>query len=283
MIIVSGTASTRLARELAKVSAGELAKTKIKRFPDGECYARIETNLEGQDVVLVQTSYPDEKIVELFILQDVIRERGAKSLTTVVPYYGYARQDKIFQAGEGISARAMAKHIQNGSDKVITVDIHTTTILDWFDVPCVNVSVMDEVGRFLKDKYIDVIIAPDKGALERARTVAKVLGCEWDHLEKTRIDGQTVEMKPKNLKAQGKSFAIVDDIIATGGTIVKATQALKSQGAKRVVACCAHGLYAGGALPKLQASLDGIYSADTIENPSSAFSAASAIWEELGK
>lgn len=277
MIIVGGTASNALSKELAKQSGAKLAEVESKRFPDGEFYSRILSDLTGEDVAIVQTTYPDEKMVELFILQDAVRDFKINSLTTVVPYYGYARQDKKFLDGEAISARVIAKLVQLQSDAFITVDIHAPKILEWFDIPAHDVSVMPAVGEFLKDYGVDLVLAPDKGALARAEATASVLGCDWDHLEKTRIDGETVKMAPKNLGVDGKVVAIVDDIIATGGTIVKATETLREQGAKKIYAACAHGLYTKNALDRLGPVCDEVFSADTIENPTSKISAAGAI------
>jgi ribose-phosphate pyrophosphokinase len=261
----------------------KLATVESKRFPDGECYVRIDEDLRNQDVVVVQTTYPDPNLVELFILLDAVREMTPKKVTTVVPYFGYARQDKKFKNGEAISARAFVKLINNCTDEFVSVDIHAPKILGNFTIPYTNVSVMKSFGEFFKDKGVDLVLAPDKGALDRANIVASVLKCPWDHLEKTRIDGSTVKMAPKAIDAKGKTVAIVDDIIATGGTIIKATEALKQQGAKKVFAACAHGLYTSNALDRLTPVCDAVYSADTLENPTSKVSAANAIAEHLLK
>ena len=283
MIVVGGSASQKLSASLAKATNAKLAKVEIKRFPDGECYVRIDEQLKGQHVVVVQTTYPDPNLVELFILLDAAREMGPAKITTVVPYFGYARQDKKFKDGEAISARAFVKLINSCTDEFVSVDIHAPKILTNFTIPNTNVSVMKSFGEFFKDKGVNLVLAPDKGALDRANTVATVLKCPWDHLEKTRIDGSTVKMAPKALDAKGKIVAIVDDIIATGGTIIKATEALKAQGALKVFAACAHGLYTSNALDRLTPVCDAVYSADTLENPTSKVSAATAIAEHLLK
>ncbi len=274
MIVVSGSASSSFSKSLADELDAQLAQSESRRFPDDECYVRIHDNLDGEDVILVQTTYPDEKIIELFLLQAAVREFHVKRLITVVPYFGYARQDKTFNAGEPISAKVLAEHIQLRSDSFITVDIHEENILNWFTIPAKNVSAMAQIGAYIKNTGCDIIIAPDKGAQDLASSVAKVVGCSWDYLEKTRIDGEHVEMKAKTLSVSGKRVAIVDDIIATGGTIVKATEQLKSQGAKEVYAACTHGLFAKSALPKLQSVCDNVISTDTIENETSVVSAA---------
>ncbi|MEE9151915.1 MAG: ribose-phosphate diphosphokinase [Thermoplasmata archaeon] len=277
MIVVSGSASKSLSKTLADELGVKLANVEFRRFPDDECYVRIHDNLDGEEVVVVQTSYPDEKIIELFLLQDAVREFEVKKLTTVVPYYGYARQDKKFNEGEPISAKTLAKLISLSSDSIITVDIHEENILDWFDIPSKNISGMPQLGVYLKNLEPEIIIAPDKGAEDLAKIVAEVVGCSWDYLEKTRIDGENVEMKAKGLSVSGKKVAIVDDIIATGGTIVRATEHLKSQGAKEVYAACTHGLFAKNALSRLQKVCDKVISTDTIENETSVVSVAKEV------
>jgi len=278
MFVVGGSASQRLSKELAKCLKATLAKTVIKRFPDDECYVRIDEELDGQDVFLVQTTWPDKNIIELFLLQDAIREFDVASLTTVVPYFGYARQDKQFKPGEPISARALARLIEAQTDEFITVDVHAPTVIDWFDdVSAKNVNSYPETGKFLKSRGVQMILSPDEGRWENAKRVADVVGCEADYLVKERLDGDTVQMTPKTLDVKGKKVAIVDDIIATGGTIVKAAEQLRKHGAKSIVAACTHGVYANNALDRLRPVCDEIYSTDTIENPTTTISVAPEI------
>ncbi len=278
MYVVGGSASQRLSVELAKVLKAKLAKVEIKRFPDDECYVRIDEELEGEDVFLVQTTWPDKNIVELFLLQDAIREFDVSSLTTVVPYFGYARQDKQFKTGEPISARAIARLIQSNTDEFITVDIHAPSVIDWFNgVSAKNAHAYPEIGKFLKAKGTEVVLSPDEGRWDNAKRIADVMNCEADYLVKERLDGETVTMTPKSLDVKGKKVAIVDDIISTGGTIVKAAEQLKKQGAAHIVAACTHGVFARDAVPKLKRCCDEIYSTDTIENPTTTISVAPQI------
>jgi ribose-phosphate pyrophosphokinase len=278
MFVVGGSASQQLSKELAKSLKGRLAKVETKRFPDDECYVRIDEDLDGEDVFLVQTTWPDKNIVELFLLQDAIKEFDVSSLTTVVPYFGYARQDKQFKPGEPISARALAKLIQLKTDEFMTVDVHAPTVIDWFeDVSAKNVPGYPAVGRFLKGKGIQLVLSPDEGRADNAKRVADVVGCEADFLVKERLDGESVHITPKSLAVKGKKVAIVDDIISTGGTIAKAAESLREQGASRILAVCTHGVFAGEALKKLSAVCDEICSTDTIENPTTCISVASEI------
>ncbi len=275
MYVVGGSASQRLSGELAGCLKAKLAKVETKRFPDDECYVRIHDDLDGEDVVVVQTTWPDRNIVELLLLQDAIREFDVSSLATVVPYYGYARQDKKFNIGEPISARAIARMIQAQTDEFLTVDIHATSIIDWFDrVSATNVSSHPDIGRFLKGLGVEMVLSPDEGRWQNAKRVAEVVGCDADFLVKERLDGETVRMAPKSLDSKGRCVAIVDDIISTGSTIAKAAEQLRSQGAAKIVAVCTHGVFSKDAVPKLRAACDEVYSSDTIENPTTAISVA---------
>lgn len=267
MYIIGGTASKTVAEDLSKELKIPLANTISKRFPDDEFYMRILDNVSGEHVIIVQTTYPDPNIVELFLLQNAATEAGAKEISVVIPYFGYARQDTKFQEGEPISAKAMANLISLNADRVITVDPHKEHILDFFSTSAFSCSAISEIAKYLKDKNIDMILAPDKGALDRTKQASKIIDCDFDYMEKTRIDGTTVEIKPKKLNVQDKNVAIIDDIISTGGTMAKSIQQLKKDGAKNVFVACTHGLFAGDAVKKLvTAGCFEIISTDTIQS-----------------
>jgi len=278
MCIISGTASHQIAQDLSKILKMPLAKIISKRFPDKEFYFRIVDDTKDKNVIIVQTTYPDPNLVELFLMQNAAEEAGAKKITVVIPYYGYARQDTKFQEGEALSAKAIADLISLNADEVITVDPHKEHILDFFSTSAVSCTAVPEIANCLKTKKIDMLLAPDKGALSRAKQASEITGCEFDHMEKTRIDGSTVEMKPKELDAKNKTVAIIDDIISTGGTMALAIKELKKQGAKKVLVACTHGLFAGDAVKKLSsAGCDEIISTDTIQNDYSVVKTAGCI------
>jgi len=265
MYIIGGTASRSVAEDLASILNCKIVNTISKRFPDGELYVRILDGISNKDVVIVQTTYPDPNIIELFLLQNAAIEAGAKTITVVIPYYGYARQDTKFQDGEAISAKALAGLISLNADKVITVDPHKEHILNFFSTPAYSCSAVSEIAKYLIEKEIDMILAPDKGAVERAKKASEIINCEVDYMEKTRKDGTTVEIKPKNLDAKNKNVAIIDDIISTGGTMSLSIKELKKQGAKKIFVACTHGLFAGDAIKKLStAGCEEIISTDTI-------------------
>lgn len=284
MFILGGTSAKNIATNLANRLRQPLLHTTYKRFPDDEFYVRLHNNIAGQDVLIVQTAYPDPKIVELFLIQDAVHDAGAKKITLVLPYFGYSRQDKKFEDGEAISARTIAQHISMHTDCIITVDPHKEHILKFFTVPAYSCSAVSAIAQYLKEKSIDFILAPDKGAKERAREAATLIDCDYDYLEKTRIDGSTVKITPKKLDARGKHVAIIDDIISTGNTMAQSIKELKKQGATSVSVACTHGLFVGGAKEKLLAAdCDEIISTDTIETEFSKISAAECIAETLLK
>jgi len=267
MYIVGGTASKTVAEEISKILYVPLARTILKRFPDDELYVCISDDISGENVVIVQTTYPDPNIIELFLLQDAVKEAGAKKITVVMPYFGYGRQDKKFEEGEPISAKTIASLISINADEVITVDPHKEHILDFFPISASSCSAVPELAKYLKEKDIDLVLAPDKGALNRAKQASSIINCDFDYMEKTRIDGTTIEIKPKNLDAQNKNVAIIDDIISTGGTMAKSITELKKHGANKIFVACTHGLFAGDAIKKLSsAGCDEIISTDTIKS-----------------
>ncbi len=281
MRILSGTSSVELSSALAAELEAELCSRTIERFPDDECYVRIDDDLTGQEVVLVSNSHPDRNIVELLLLVDAIRNFDVKGLTLVIPYFGYARQDKAFKPGEVVSARSMARRIGSCCDRALTVDLHEKKIIDWLGCPGIDVTAMDAIGRFLHEKGVELIISPDEGARELVRVAAKAAGVSCDHMVKHRLDANNVRMELKSLDVRGKCICIVDDMISTGGTIRKAAKSVYEQGADRVMAACTHGLFTNDSLTKLEDELDGIFSTDTLKNPSSVISVAETLAKAL--
>ncbi len=165
MMIVGGSSSRALAQDLANEMGCKHVQATTSRFPDGECYVRIESEEIDDEVVVVQNSHPDSSLVELLLLQDAAVGLGARKVTTVVPYFGYARQDERFKKGEALSAKVMVEHIQMNADKVILVDIHNPAIMDWFTKAKVkDVHAAPCVGDFFKEYGVDLVLAPDEGA-----------------------------------------------------------------------------------------------------------------------
>ena len=270
MKVVGGSTSVLLAKGLASELSAGYVEVAFERhpggFPDGERYVRLLGSVTGEHVILVQTTYPDPMIVELFLLADAIRDAGARRITAVVPYFGYGRQDKRFLEGEAISAKTIAKHIAVDCDELLTMAIPANPeIVRTFPLPTKEVSGMPAIGRYLKGAKIDAVLAPDQGALRLAKEASTIAGVPFDSLVKKRIDSYTVEIGPKALAVKGKSVGIVDDVISTGGTIAMAAKELRAQGAKRVIAACVHGLFVDKAEENLRAC-DDVIATDTIQS-----------------
>lgn len=267
MYVVQGSASKGIASHLARELQADLADVEIRRFADGECYIRVKSNLRGEDVIIVQNTYPDENIIEMLLLKSAVKDLNPNRIFLVIPYYGYARQDRKFQDGEVVSAKVLAEILSMDVDGLITVDPHKEYIVDFFKTRGISCSAVPEIARYLANKDIDVLLAPDKGAVERVKKSADILKCEYDFLEKERLTDEIVEIKPKSLSINSKGVAIIDDIISTGGTMAKAVGEIKKLGAKRIYVACTHGLFIGDAVVKIEkAGANEIISTDTIES-----------------
>ncbi len=278
MYIIGGSASTALAERVSReLDSCPFSIPYSKRFPDGEMYLRVGGKLDGEEVVIVQSTRNDAEIVELLLLVDAARESNARRVIVVVPYFGYARQDRRFYPGEAVSARALARHIGLDADGVITVDLHSARTLESFQPPVFEASGIPAIARLLAHRPVDLLVSPDKGGVDRVRRMAEILGKPWIALEKRRIDSEHVELQIPEGAPQpipGTHLVIVDDVISTGGTIVAAAQLLARAGAGSVAAACTHGLFLKDAFERIKAVTDGIYSTDTLVNPAEKASVA---------
>lgn len=279
MIVLPGTTNSHLAADLARRLDARIEAPETKRFPDGEAYVRVSEAVKGEHAVIVQSTYPNDRFIELLLLQDACRRTGARRITTVIPYLAYARQDTLFKTGEAVSMEALARCITLDTDEVVTVDPHKEHILRFFGGKATSVSAVPDIADYLQEHAKpDLLLAPDKGALDRVERAARHLGVEFDYLEKTRISGTDVEMKPKALDVKGRRVAILDDMISTGGTMATAIRQLKVQGATYIAAACTHGLFVGGAEERLRsAGCDAVLATDTLEGPAAVIPAAPAV------
>ncbi|MDD1672954.1 MAG: ribose-phosphate diphosphokinase [Methanomicrobiales archaeon] len=273
---VTGTQKSQiLASRIAYSLDVDLLSTRYSRFPDGEHYLQIGP-LDDQTVI-VGSVIDSDSFVQLLLLIDAC---GDSENTLVLPYMGYARQDKQFKEGEPVSARAVAMALGRGVDRVISVQIHDSGVLVHFGLPAENLTPASEIGTFLSSSdYADpLILAPDEGALAFASAIAHERDWDHDFLVKTRISGEEVRMEPKKLPVSSRTVVIVDDIISTGGTLVTATRMLHAQGAAEVHAVCVHGIFTGGTYTALlNAGITNISASDTIESAHSQYSIAQSV------
>jgi len=279
--IIGGPASQLLAGRVSKELKSNLLVSEFKKFPDGELYTRIIDDFEGDNVTIIQSTVNDSDYISLLQLIDAASE--ASRINVLIPYMGYARQDKQFKRGEPISPRALARAIK--ADNVFTINIHAESILDYFDAKAVNLDATPVIGKYIKNmEFKDpLIVAPDDGAIDLARNAARDLGIDCDYLEKTRLSGESVTIQPKNMNVRGRDVIIIDDIISTGGTMAETISLLRNQGAHEVFAACIHPVLSNNAILKLfKAGVKGIIATDTIDKGVSVVSAAPVIASAIG-
>ncbi len=285
MHVIGGTASTALAERISReLGNAPFGIPFTKRFPDGELYVRVGGRLEGDDVVIVQSTRTDQDLIELMLLEDAVREAGARRIFVVVPYFGYARQDRRFFPGEPVSARSLCRHVELDADVLVTVDLHSSQTLSHFTKPAFEASGIPAIARLLRERSVDVLASPDKGGIDRVRRMAQILERPWFALEKKRIDSEHVELSlPESFPVPiaGKHVVLIDDVISTGGTIVEAAKLLKKHGVGAVSAACTHGLFLRDAFERIKAVTDEVYSTDTLGNPAEKASVAPDIAQIL--
>lgn len=280
--LLAGNASRRLARRIAAALGIELTPAIVSRFADGEIRVQILENIRGTDVFIVQsTNPPAEHLFELLLLVDAAKRASAARITAVIPYFGYARQDRKDQPRVPISAKLVANLLETaGIHRVLTLDLHTDQIQGFFDVPVDNLyatPVFKEYFRNLPPNT--VVVAPDVGATRRARAIAKKLGnFPIALIDKRRPEPNAAEVMHVIGEVKGKEVLIVDDILDTGSTLVKAAQALREHGAVRVRAAITHGLFSRDARTKVeQSALEEVVITDSIELPEEQYPANSVI------
>lgn len=275
MRVICTERSQVLGAHLAHVLQVPVVNVKFSRFPDGEHYL-LAGDLDA-DTIIVGSVVDNDALVQLLLLIDACEPSRTR---LVLPYMAYARQDKQFRKGEPLSARAVAKALSRGVSEIFTVNIHDPGVLAHFTVPAQNLSIAHDIGSYIRSLNLKdpLILAPDDGALAFAGQVASVGKWEFDHLDKTRLNGAEVRMAPKTLCAASRPVVIVDDIISTGGTIATAAGMLYQQGATDVYAACVHGVLSSGAYARLMATgIRDVICSDTIERACSRISAAETI------
>ncbi|MEM3378791.1 MAG: ribose-phosphate diphosphokinase [Candidatus Bathyarchaeia archaeon] len=288
MKVILGPASTALAEKVAELAGYEKVVVAFKTFPDGENYIRLEGNVKGEHLAIVQTTCApqDSRLMQLAFMAAAAKRNGARKVTAIVPYLAYARQDKVFLAGENISIETVAQMLKAaGVDALVTVNIHAEGALGMFPFPAKNLSAIPLLAEYFVQKgYRGAFaLAPDKGAMYIAQQAQGVLGGEAGYLEKQRdrYTGQT-KQTCKGLDVKGKTVIIFDDIISTGGTIVGAAEILRKQGAAKVFAACVHPLLIGEAEKRiLDAGVEKIVGTDSVPSRNSKVSLAPLIANTL--
>lgn len=251
--VFSGNANPLLAKEICDHLGIALGKAEVDRFPDGEVRLQIRENVRGTDVFVIQpTCRPvNDNLVELLILLDAFRRASANRITAVIPYYGYARQDRKDRPRVPISSKLVADLLTSaGANRILALDLHAGQIQGYFNIPVDHLYATPVTVKYFKGLKLKnmTVVSPDTGGVERARSFAKKLRAPLAIIDKRREDATTVEVMNVIGDVAGRVCLIVDDMIDTGGTLVRGAKTLKEKGAERVFACCVHGVFAGDAL-----------------------------------
>jgi ribose-phosphate pyrophosphokinase len=290
MIIIPGPASQELGKEIAKQLKARISPIEFTRFPDGESRIRFECNIEDDDVVIVQTAGPpqNENLIHLFLMADNAKDLKAKTVTAVVPYFAYARQDQRFRPGEVFSLKTIVTLLKTcGVKRILTVNSHNPAILKTMPIRIRDLSAIPLLAEYYKNKGFSpaVSLSLGKKGLDTAIEANNVLKGGYNYIptQRDRTTG-TVTLEKKTLPIKGKDVVIFDDIVSSGGTMIKAVAYAKGQGAKTVNVACVHALLTEEVKSKiLSAGADQIVATDSVQSPISVVSIAPLIAEALAK
>jgi ribose-phosphate pyrophosphokinase len=270
-VLFTGNANPALAQEIARALGIELGRASVGRFSDGEVTVEIQQNVRARDIFVVQsTCQPtNENLMELFIMVDALKRASAGRITAVMPYFGYARQDRRPRSTRvPISAKVVANMLEAvGVNRVLTMDLHADQIQGFFDIPVDNIYASPVLLADLKTKGYDnlIVVSPDVGGVVRARALAKQLNCDLAIIDKRRPAANVSEVMHVIGEIENRNCVIMDDMIDTAGTLVKAAEVLKERGAKSVYAYCTHAVFSGPAIERIKKSgLDEVVITNTI-------------------
>jgi ribose-phosphate pyrophosphokinase len=271
--IFSGTSNLPLAKAITQYIGTELGKCTVSSFPDGETFVKIEENVRGEDVFLVQATCPptNHNLMEMFIMMDALRRASASRITAVLPFYGYARQDRKDQPRVPITAKLVANLlVAAGANRVLTMDLHAQQIQGFFDIPVDHLYAAPVMYEYLKKKKIPnlVVVSPDVGGLKMAHAYSQVLEAGLAIVAKRRKSAEEVESMAIIGEIRGKNVLMVDDLTETAGTLTTAAELLRKKGAKKLFACVSHALLNDVGIQRLRKSkIDELITTDTVLRP----------------
>lgn len=258
--IFSGNSNSGLAQKICDGLGVPLGSARVRCFSDGEVMVEVKENVRGRDIYVIQSTCAptNDNLMELLVMTDALRRASAATITAVIPYYGYARQDRKAAPRTPITAKLVADLITTaGIDRVVTIDLHAGQIQGFFNIPVDNLYVAPVLLHYLKDRFNSdevVMVTPDAGGTERARAFAKRLGCSLAVIDKRRTGPNVAEVMHLIGDVRGKIAIILDDMIDTAGTLTQAAKALKENGASSIIACATHGVLSGPAIERINNS-----------------------------
>ena len=273
--LFSGRANPKLAEEIAEYLGTTVGPMVIKNFADGETYVQVQESIRGDDVFIIQPvcSPVNQNAMELLIMIDAFKRASCNKLTVVMPYFGYARQDRKARARDPITAKLVANLLEKaGADRVLTMDLHSTQLQGFFDIPVDNLLGMPVLAKyFLKNGFKNddlVIVSPDVGSVTRSRSMAAKFNAPLAIIDKRRPKANVMEVMNIIGDVKDKVCLMLDDMIDTAGTITQGAKALSDAGAREVYACCSHGVFSGPAMQRIQDSpLKKVVILNTIQQP----------------
>jgi len=271
--VFSGTANEPLARAICQSIGIELGKCSIQPFPDGETFVKINENVRGEDVFIVQPTSPptNHNLMELFIMMDALRRASANRITAVMPFYGYARQDRKDQPRVPITAKLIANLlVAAGANRILTMDLHAQQIMGFFDIPVDHLYAAPVVYEYLRKKQLNdlVVVSPDVGGLKMAHAYSQTLDASLAIVAKRRKSATEVESMAVIGEVRGKNVLIVDDLTETAGTLTQAAYLLKKKGTKKIWACVSHAILNDLGIERLRKSaIDELITTDTVLRP----------------
>lgn len=272
LMLLSASANTALAQSVAGTLGTPLGDTTIRKFSDGEIFVRINDNVRGRDTFILQsTPPPADNIMELLLLIDAAKRASAARITAVIPYFGYARQDRKDQPRVAIGAKLFANMVTTaGADRVLSIDFHQHQLQGFFDIPVDHLYAAPVITKYFRDKQLQrpVVVAPDVGAAKMARGFAKRLNATIAIIDKRRPTANVSEVMDVIGEVEGRDCLLADDLIDTAGTMAESVKALKARGANAVYCCATHALFSGSAVERLANSgVEEVVVTDTIAIP----------------
>jgi ribose-phosphate pyrophosphokinase len=270
-MLFAGTSHPELAQQMADCLGKKLGKARIEKFPDGEIGVQILENVRGRDVFIVQSTarHPNFYLMELLILVDAFKRASARSIVAVIPYYGYARQDRRGKAREPITAKLVADLLQRaGVTRVLTMDLHTEQIQGFFDIPVDNLYAQPLIAEVIARQHMGkcIVVTPDIGSIKLARAYAEALKVDLAIVDKRRVNAKQVEMAALIGDVKGKDVLLVDDVCSTGGTLKTAAQVCRNLGANSIYVAVTHGLFVGSGLLE-DSGIEKIVMSNTVPSP----------------
>ncbi len=267
--LFSGQSNLELSLEVCRYLNKTPARMAIERFTDGEIHVRSEINVRGKEVFVIQSTHqPNDNLMELLIMIDSLKRASAEKITAVIPYFGYARQDRKTQAREPITAKLVANLITTaGANRVISIDLHAGQIQGFFDIPSDNLTAVLLFSQFIKHRKMEnvIVVSPDAGGVNRVKQLSILVGSHFAICSKNREENDKVESIKLIGNVEKKTAILLDDIISTASTLTLAAEELKKQGAKKIYAFASHGIFVEDALKKINESpIDEVYITNTI-------------------